>query len=759
MNLPRLTAPVCAAALAVVTLPAVGQNPAANEEIVTLSPFAVNSTQDTGYRATNTIGGTKIDTPLRDVPMSIQVVTSELIRDIGAIDGTDLLKYQAGVEVRSRDGADDASFRIRGYNVFWQYREGFRRYDINDGVNIDRVEVVAGPAAVFYGFSQPGGIINTYNKRPLDRNFAELRYLYGSWNFNRVELDANLALNDRVAFRFNTSYTYQDDSWRDFEFLDRKVFAPVVQFRLTDRTTLTLDYEYLKQDRGFTHNKVQDAAIDPVTGNRTPLNRFLDVPASRQWSGPDAEHSNEISNLIAILDHQFNDWLAVNTAVNLYDRTQLRHSQINRGLQVDALRDGNGQLVRDGQGNAIKAIRTWWNDDDNANTVYNVRADFLASFDVGAVENKLLFGANHTFDINTRTEAREGDSATSTALRRFRYYPVGDVDPDLSLYNNEVFGNPLYLGPSLGYRDTQEFNSIYLNHSASAFDGMLHTLAGIRFDDFTYNRARTANGQGIVRDQTQDKWSPQLGAVFRPIPSLSFYALTNTSLEVPPVQTNSIGEVLPNREGKSIEGGVKYELMDGRLSGSLSLFEIRNTNIAVSDPNVPRKLDGLPGENVTVGEQTTEGFDFTVFYSPVDGYSLIAGWSYVDTYISKDTNPARVGQTFDILPYNRATFWNRYEFTDGAADGLGLGFGFRWTDEMDRGGGASWRVNPADPTSRIIKNDAYFVWDAAFTYRTRFAGHDTDLALHVFNVFDQEDQGGGLWIEPRNIRFTVGMRF
>jgi iron complex outermembrane receptor protein len=733
---------------------------AAGDETIVLSAFQVDASKDIGYRATNSLAGTKINTPLRDIPMNIQVVTADLMRDIGAIDGTEALKFQAGVEIRDRDGANYTSFRLRGYNIFWQYREGFRRYDVNDGVNIERIEIVAGPAAVFYGFSQPGGLINTINKRPTGKNSAALSYTYGTWNLHRAEIDANVTpAPGKLAMRFSASFTHQDDSWRDWDFLRRQVFAPVIAWRVSEKTRVVIDYEYLNQETGFTTNKIQDAIIDPATGNRTPINRFLDVPANRQWSGGDIENGTMVSNLVASVDHAFTDWLSLNAAANYYYHTQTRRSPVQRGIQVDALRDRNGALVRDASGNTIKAIRTWWADDPQANTVYNGRADLLATFATGEVRHKLLAGVAHTFDINPRAELRDGDTSTSSAGRTYRYFAVSDLNPDLRKFNNAQFNAPLYSSLALAYRDTQEFNSYYINHNAALFGDRLHTMIGARHDDFTYNRRRTANGLGLAINQNQQKWNPQFGVVFRPWQPLSFYALHNTSLEVPPVQTNSIGEVLANREGNSVEGGVKFEFLGGRLSGNVSVFEIRNKNIAISDPAVPRKLDGLPGENVTVGEQTTEGVDFSLFYSPVAGYSVIAGWSYVDTFVSKDTNPARIGQTFDILPYNRATFWNNYSFTQGELKGFSAGFGFRWTGQMDRGSGPSWRVNLADPASRIIKNDDFFVADAAVRYTTKVGDRPVELSLNALNLLDQEDQGGGIWIEPRNIRFTIGTRF
>ena len=729
------------------------------DETVKLSPFTVSAEKDAGYRATNSIGGTKINTPLRDIPLNIQVVTEDFIKDIGAIDGTEALKYQAGVEIRDRDGANYTSFRIRGYNVNWQFREGFRRYDINDATNIDRIEVVAGPAAVFYGFSQPGGLINTFNKRPTGQNTAELSYSHGTWNYNRAEVDANVAVNGKLAMRFSSSYTYQDSSWRDWDYLNRRVFAPVIAYQFTDDTKLTLDYEHLQQEIGFTTNKIQDAFIDPITGARTLLNRYLDIDRSRQWSGPDTVNTTGIDNFIASVDHRFADWLSMNAAVNLYGHTQVRRSDVQRGIQVDALRDRNGNLVRDSNGNTIRAIRTWWCDDPQANTVYNARVDFLGTYNAAGIKNKFLVGASTTFDINPREELRDGDTSTSSAGRIYRYYALTDLNPDLRKYNNSQFNAPLYTSVAQSYRDTQDFKSYYFNYMGSMWDEKINVLAGIRHDDFTYNRRRRDGAVGNAFDQNQQQWSPQLGIVVRPIPALSFYGLKNSSLEVPPVQTNSIGEVLPNREGRSTEYGLKYDLLDGRLSGILAVYTIKNKNIAINDPSVPRKLDGLPGESVTVGEQTSEGVDYNVMYSPFKGYQLVAGWSYNDTYVSKDVNPARIGQRFDILPYNRATFWNNYSFRDGSLKGLSVGFGTKWTDKMDRGTGSTWRVDLTDPNSPIIKNSAFWVWDAAVRYGTKIKGYDTTFSLNVLNLLDQKDQGGGIWIEPRNVRFTVGMKF
>ncbi|MGH7959395.1 MAG: hypothetical protein ACREH8_20625, partial [Opitutaceae bacterium] len=113
-----------------------------------------------------------------------------------------------------------------------------------------------------------------------------------------------------------------------------------------------------------------------------------------------------------------------------------------------------------------------------------------------------------------------------------------------------------------------------------------------------------------------------------------------------------------------------------------------------------------------------------------------------------------------IFPYDRAALWNYYTFSRGPTKGLSLGLGASWQGRKTRGiGGASWRVNPADPNSLILKNGEFTVVGASVRYTTKINGYETNFNLTVSNLTDLEDQGGGAWIEPRNTRLTTTIRF
>src|SRR5690606_17253919 len=122
----RLRTPVVPAVLAVTAAFPVSAQTAANPEletedepVVQLSPFEVESTQDTGYAATSSLAGSRLNTQLRDVPSAIQVVTEEFMRDTGSTNLQDLLVFTTGTEVSGIGGnyyggnADDNGYRNR----------------------------------------------------------------------------------------------------------------------------------------------------------------------------------------------------------------------------------------------------------------------------------------------------------------------------------------------------------------------------------------------------------------------------------------------------------------------------------------------------------------------------------------------------------------------------------------------------------------------------------------------------------------------
>jgi outer membrane receptor protein involved in Fe transport len=205
----------------VVNAQAVDQKPGSDEETVHLSPFVVDATQDQGYRATNTLAGSRINTSLRDVAAPITVVTKEFMTDTAAVDVNDVLAYTANTE-GTRDFTSSVSSlgrpsdeiaanpnganRVRGLASADITRDYF--YTISTSVgfdtyNLDSVTINRGPNSVLAGLGSPAGIINYAPQLAgLSKTHTAVSFRFGSFNDLRATLNTNLvAKRDVLAFR------------------------------------------------------------------------------------------------------------------------------------------------------------------------------------------------------------------------------------------------------------------------------------------------------------------------------------------------------------------------------------------------------------------------------------------------------------------------------------------------------------------------------------------------------------------------------
>ena len=187
------------------------------ESVVQLSPFEVTSNSDVGYQATDTLSGSRMNTPLKDIAASISVFTEEFIKDINATDLKEVMAYANNFQPDLDDagsfgdnssgnsvmGSALGSSRVRGLPVDIA-RNYFKWQNSTDTYNIGRVEDARGPNSVLFGIGNAGGIINVATKQAvLKRPMREISLSGGSFSSWRATLDVNQPLGDRVAVRFN----------------------------------------------------------------------------------------------------------------------------------------------------------------------------------------------------------------------------------------------------------------------------------------------------------------------------------------------------------------------------------------------------------------------------------------------------------------------------------------------------------------------------------------------------------------------------
>ncbi len=286
----RLRRPAATALLVAATaLTASAQTAApstAGDTPVELSPFVVNTDKDTGYAATSTLAGSRLNTELRDTPAAISVMTREFLLDIGAVNVIDALGYAMNAEKDFSDFtgnglySNDLVFQMRGFVGASLGRNFFGWFGSHDGFNVERLDFSRGPNSILFGVGGPGGILNTTTKQAnLNRDRTEAQLRIGSWNDHRATVDLNRTLGKRLAVRFNAVW-HERETWRDFEYHDRFGSAFALTYRPFRHTQVRLDGEYTH----INENKAQPwpaadrlspwlnngAQLSPVFGQAVP---------------------------------------------------------------------------------------------------------------------------------------------------------------------------------------------------------------------------------------------------------------------------------------------------------------------------------------------------------------------------------------------------------------------------------------------------------------------------------------------------------
>ncbi|MBW4693417.1 MAG: TonB-dependent siderophore receptor [Lyngbya sp. HA4199-MV5] len=596
------------------SLNAEGQTP--EEELV------VTGAGQGSYRVPDATTATRTDTPLRDIPQSIQVIPQQVIRDQGITRITDATRNVSGTTIASGYGNLIGDVRVRSFS------SGFLRDGIAtqpffvDGGNIERVEVLKGPASVLYGALEPGGIVNYVTKQPLRTPYYAADFTAGSFDFykGQIDLTGPVTKDERLLYRLNVSYE-NSGSFRDF--IDNDIFfiAPVVTYRFSDSTNLTFAYEHLNAKLGF------DRGLRPVP-------EFLKVRRSLNIGEPDDFQNNEEDRINLTLNHRFNQNLRIRSAF-LY-----------LAENYDSLVTQPGELAADGR---TLLDRSYFGGSTHVDN-YALQTDLIGDFNTGSVAHQLLAG----LELRRRNQADNGIE--------------GVYEGSLDIFN-PVYGLPRIPDPDVFFEQTNDTIGIYLQDQVTLRSN-LKLLVGGRYDFIWYDTkfiADTSIDSDPDRTNFYDgAFSPRVGIVYQPIEPISLYASYSRSFS-PNNSRTANGEALEPSRGTQFEVGVKAELFDKRLSATLAAYDITKTNIPTTDPNDEQF-------SIAVGEVKSRGIDLDIAGEISPGWKVIASAYLNDAFVSEDNNLPE-GRRLTNAPTHGASLWTTYEFQRGGLKGFGFGGG------------------------------------------------------------------------------------
>ena len=230
----------------------------AAEQVVELSPFTVNATADQGYRAENTLAGSRLNTNLRDTPSSVSVFTEKFLEDLGINQIEDLIGYTVGatLAVQDTNAAPNANAAINGQSLVRgidirgigasQGIDYFRSITPNDGYRIGRYDESRGPNGILFGISSAGGLINQSSiLATTQRDSGKISHEFGrgAVTAKRWEIRANQVVVPRKLALAISAVDQQNSGWRKPNYQDKRRLFGTVTFTPTDRVTLRVTGE------------------------------------------------------------------------------------------------------------------------------------------------------------------------------------------------------------------------------------------------------------------------------------------------------------------------------------------------------------------------------------------------------------------------------------------------------------------------------------------------------------------------------------
>ena len=706
--------------------------------------------REQSYKNSISFVGTKTATALKDVPQSINYVTKELILDQGTITVNDVVRNMSGVNPYSFYN----DFSIRGFRATGNRNSGnlvngmrtqtslWRQSSL---ANIERVEVIKGPASALFGNAAPGGVINRVTKKPLDVARQSVTLTTGSFGTTRAYTDFTGPLNDKKTLLYRLNLGYENtDGFRDLQGLTSYIVAPSFTYRASKQTQLNIDMTYVnhqgKLDRGVAVFGDGSLFSRPISATQSAANDYL--------------RENSV-NLSFALSHRLAQGLLFNSTYlfSSYDEDLLEHSQDNAFVKKADGKDNPSLVLM----RVTQRQRHFRNNNFNNYLTWDVTT--------GAMKHKLLVGYDH---FNTQLapgssyiEAggyllKNGGTAKTFNVKKSLDYlldenknprtnvPAFDLN---SSAGNRYQDISKYIYESKDVKPSDQYtNGVYLQEQLTWHK--LQLLLGARMEWFT---DVTQNKNGSESKTHQHAFTPRVGLVYSVVPSTNVYATWIRGFEPQSVAVQSnpgSGGPFDPVESELWEIGAKGEYLNKRLSVTTALFSLRQKNTLYN-----AGVSGQPDLMVPIGEELSRGVEFDVSGRILPYWSIMANYAFNVAEISKapegtkDLNLQRPG-----TPRHSANLWTKFIVPAGMLRNLGIGVGLN---------GVSERKGQVGRRENVVSYPGYALLNLALYYKVQ----EVQIQVNLNNALNKQyyisgyDRLRSFPGAPRNINLTINYRF
>ena len=648
------------------------------------------------YGVANASIATKLDIPLMETPMTVQVVPEQVIRDLGLTSsGVSNALAQQGVQTRGYAPSTEILI-FRGFQSTTTLWNGFRIEEAfavgegNGGVwmdNVDRLEVVKGPSSILYGRAEPGGAVNILTKKPQPDFHAMVRTGAGSWYDRWLAVDVTGAANQNktVIYRLNGGLETSESYLRFAPNYSSKGIAPALTWRIKPQTTLFFEGQYRSLSGANNYSQIP---IDPAT--QLPIQ----VDLSYTFPRDTVSKFNQYRTMVGVEHHFGPNWSLI---------AKYMHDSVDSPLvQYIFYTDPTFPV----QPSGVLPIRR-----NSIVTVADTKVD-AGTLDVTGRAHR--WGIKHTFLFGTdfydyRYDARQGYNFDADPAFETNYFNPGPY--------------PWNMIPLTDQFSVDRRSPAFYVQDQMQLPANLHLLVGGR-----YQRVNE-----LITFISDDKYIrnvflPRVGLSWRPRTWLSAYYSYGENMGV------NNGFAFPNKplvpeRSKQHEGGIKTQWLNERLIATVAGFRITKFNIAAGDPD-------HPGFNIGLGEVQSTGVELGLQGAITKTLNVVLNYTYARPEViigaeNASTADAQFIEAGQLLPYvSNRTFSSLMNFN----------MPWRSLRGWAVGGGVNWAsaTNPTASTTLPTGPYTGYTLASAFTsYRFPLERFDASIQLNVNNLTDE----------------------
>lgn len=601
-----------------------------------------------------TASATRTTTALLDIPQNIQIVGQDVLQQQAALELQDAVRNVSGVTNAHTDQGAYQYFYARGFGL--DRANNFRRngtilFNWADPLqeNVERVEVLKGPAGILFGDVEPGAVINLSTKRPQEAPFRRLEVRTGQYGLVRpaVDLTGPLTPGGAVLYRVNASYE-RSRSFRDVVGSEATFAAPVLAWRPSERTTWTVEGTYLHDSR------VGDPGVVSPDGTvaglaRVPVTRFLGEPGARA---------------------RLTDRSVTSTVEHALGRALGGDWRLRHVAALDGVLQRSNTLYLGAVSDSGRVTRTQYDVDQRFGN-FTTALDLTGRLRTGGVEHEVLLGPDYS-DSRVRTGRSVYRTLGTTISLSEPAYGQADLVPQPDAWAD--------------YATYTRRLGVNVQDQVRLFGDRVQLLAGLRYNRFSSGKLYSEGAQRPAAETPvrARPVSPRLGVVVKPRPWLSAYGSYAESYLVNGFDWLQPDRAVPPTFGKQVEMGLKSNLFGDRLGLTLAAFDLRKRDVygwAYYDADTPAPdsaAAALGWYTYSGGVHRSRGAELDFHGQVTDRLGLTGSAAYTDARVVRDPAFA-AGNRLGNTPRRTASLWATYRPAR-RAEALELGAGAFYRD-------------------------------------------------------------------------------